>query len=83
MFDFLKKKPAAATYTLKPSDKECVELARLYDTWNAHKTMSSKVEFLNYARSIVKKYEDQIPFKPSRFNYNTEDGYIDVSSPLL
>lgn len=45
MFDFLKKKPAAATYTLKPSDKECVELARLYDTWNAHKTMTQKWSF--------------------------------------
>lgn len=78
MFNLFKKKPKPASYTLKPSDEECIELAKLYDAWNANKTMETKVVFLTRARSIVRKYEEKIPFKHSRFIYDTVNGYLEI-----
>lgn len=79
MFNLFKKKTKPASYKLKPSDEECIQLAKLYDMWNDYKTMESKVAFLTCARSIIRKNHDQIPFDYARFDYDTESGYLDIT----
>lgn len=79
MFNLFKKKPKPASYTLKPSDEECIELAKLYDAWNANKTMETKMVALTRARSIIRKYKEQIPFDHAIFQYDTENGYLEIT----
>jgi len=81
MFNFFKRKEQLITLTIKPTEAEQLELARLCDAYRANGTMVNRVKFFQCARRIIDNWRE--PTSDVTFvhwKYDEKNGYIDLSS---